>query len=88
MAAGDGEDEAVNVGEWCELLDERLERLDGFVGKLKEELSIASDREEAEARREEDLIQEQKFRRRIEEEVKIEEMKMGMKKKGFEFSRD
>ena len=88
MAAGDGEDEAVNVGEWCELLDERLERFDGFVGKLKEELSIASDREEAEARREEYLIQEQKFRRRIEDEVKIEEMKMGMKKKGFEFSRD
>ena len=88
MAAGDGQDEAVNVGEWCELLDERLERFDEFVGKLKEELSIASDREEAEARREEDLIQEQKFRRRIEEEVKKEEMKMGMKKKGFEFSRD
>ena len=47
-----------------------------------------SDREEAEARRKEDLIQEERFRRRMEEEVKIEEMKMEMKKKGFEFSRD
>ena len=63
-------------------------RPDGFVGKLKEELSIASNREEAEARRKEDLIQEERFRRRMEEEVKIEEMKMEMKKKGFEFSRD
>ena len=54
---------------------------------MKEELSIESDREEAEARRKEDLIQEERFKRRM-EEVKIEEMKMEMKKKGFEFSRD
>ena len=84
MVPGDNEDEPVNVGEWCELLDEHLSRSDGFVGKLKEELSIASDREEAEARREEDLIQEERFRRRMEEEVKTEEMKMQLKKKGFE----
>ena len=88
MVAGDKEDEAANVGEWCELLNERLARFDRFVGKLKEELSIASDREEAEAERKEDLIQEERFRKRMEEEVKIEEMKMEMKKKGFEFSRD
>ena len=68
------------------MLDERLARL-MFFGKFKKELSIASDREEAEARRKEDLIQEERFRRRM-EEVKIEEMKMEMKKKGFEFSRD
>ena len=85
---GDKEDEAVNIGEWCELLDERLAGFDGFVRKLKEELSIASDREEAEARSKEDLIQEEKLRRRIEEEVKIAEMKKEMKKNGFEFSRD
>ena len=88
MVAGDKEDEPVNVGESCELLDEGLARFDGFVGKLKEEPSIASDREEVEARRKEDLIQEERFRRRMEEEVKIEEMKMEMKKKGSEFSRD
>ena len=56
MVAGDKEDEPVNVGECCELLDEGLVRFDGFVGKLKEEPSIASDREEVEARRKEDLI--------------------------------
>ena len=66
MVAGNEDDEAVNVGEWCELLDECLVRFDEFVRKLKEEISIASERKE----------------------VKIEEMKMEMKKKGFEFSRD
>ena len=55
---------------------------------MKEELSIASDSEEAESRRKEDLIQEERFRRRMEEEVRIQEMKMEMKKKVFEFSRD
>ena len=44
--------------------------------------------EEAETRRKADLIQEESFRRRIEEVVKIEEMKMEMKEKSFEFSRD
>ena len=88
MIAGNEEDEAVNVGEWSELLDERLARFDGFVGKLKEESSIASDIEGAEARRKEDLIQEDsgRFRKRVEEEVKIKEMNMEIKKKGFEFS--
>ena len=47
---------------------------------MKEELSIASDREEAEAKRKEDLVKEERFRRRMEEKVKIEEMKMEMKK--------
>ena len=83
MVAGDEEDEAVNVGECCELLDERLARFDEFVRKLKEELTIASDRKEAEARRKEDLIQEERLRRRMEEGLKIEQMKMEMKKRIF-----
>ena len=67
-------------------MDERLARFARFIGKLKEELSIARDRQEAEAGRKKDLIQQESFRRRIEEEVKIEEMNMGMKKKDFKFS--
>ena len=35
MVAGEEEDELVNVGKCCELLDERLARFDGFVGKFK-----------------------------------------------------
>ena len=87
MVADDKEDEAINIDQWCELLGKCLARFDGFVGKLKEELSIASDRQEAETRQKEDLIQEERFRRRM-QEVKIEEMKMEIKKKDFEFSRN
>ena len=46
MVAGDKKDEAVNIGEWCELLNERLARFDWFNRKLKEEVSIASETEE------------------------------------------
>ena len=68
LVAGDEEDEEVSVGEWCELLDERLARFDGFVGKFKR-LSIADEREEAEGRRKVDLIQKERFRKRMEEEM-------------------
>ena len=51
----------VNAGEWCELLNENLARSDGFVRKLKEELYIVSNREEAEVGRKEGLIQEESF---------------------------
>ena len=67
-------------------MDECLARFDRFVGKLKEQRSIARNREEAEAGRKKDLIQKERFRRRMEEEVKIEEMNMGMKTKDFKFS--
>ena len=66
----------VNAGEWCELLSQGLARSNGLVRKLKEELSIVSGREESEVRRKEGLIQEEKFRRKMEEEKKTEEMKM------------
>ena len=88
MIADYKKDKAVNVGEQCELLDEGLARFDGFVGKLKEDLSIASDREEAEAKPNEDLILEERFRRKMKQEAKIEQMKMEVKKNGFELSTD
>ena len=50
VADDEEEEEVINVGEWCELMDEHLARFDGFIGKLKEELSNASDKEEVEAR--------------------------------------
>ena len=86
MVVGDEKDETVNVGKCCELLDERLVRSDEFVGQLKEELSIASYRDEAEAIWKENLIQEQRITRRREKEVKIEEIEIQMIKKGSEFS--
>lgn len=79
MVADDEEEEVVNVSEWCELIDEPLARFDGFIGKLKKELSTASDKERVQARWKEDLIHEERFQKRIEEEMKIEEMKMEVK---------
>ena len=67
MVAGEGEEEVVNAGEWCELTDESLARFVGFVGKLKEELCIGSDRGDAEARWKEDSTQKERFWRRMEE---------------------
>ena len=61
-------------------MDEHLTKFDGFVGKLKKEISVASDGEEPEARQKEDLIQKKSFGGRMEEEMKIGEMK----EKGFE----
>ena len=83
MVASDEEDEVLNVGKWCKLLDERLTRFDGFVEKLKDELSIASDRQEAEARRKEDLIQEERFRRRM-GEMRSRRNEDGGEEKSFE----
>ena len=88
MVADYEKDKAVNVGEQCEFLDEGLARFDGFVGKLKDGLSIASDRQEEEAKLNEDLILEERFRRRMKEEVKVEQMKTEVKKNGFELSTD
>ena len=75
MVAGNEENKAVNVVKWCELLDKRLVGFDGIVVKLKEELSITSEREreETKAKRKESLIQEERFMRTIGGEVNKEE---------------
>ena len=82
LVAGDKEDEEVSVGEWCELLDERLARFDGFVGKFKR-LSIANEREEVEARRKVDLKQKERFRKRMEEEMEDRRNEDRDEEKGF-----
>ena len=83
MVAGDEENKVVNVVKWCELLDKRLVGFDGIVGKLKDELSITSEREEAKAKRKESLIQEERFMGTIDEEVNKEETRSRCKKGGF-----
>lgn len=47
------EEQAVNIGEWFELMEEQQVHW-----KIKRELSIESDREKAETRYKDDLIQE------------------------------
>ena len=73
MVAGYDEKASVNIGNWCDLLDKLLAKFDGFVGKLKASIGKTEKR-----------FDRGRFRKRMEEEVKIEEMKM--KAKGFESS--
>ena len=77
MVAGYDENGSVNIGNWCDLLDELLARFDGFVGKLKGSIDKMEKRFDT-----------GRFRKRMEEKVKIEEMKVNMKEKGFEFIRN
>ena len=46
VVAGKENNEAVNYGEWCELLNDCLPRFDGFIRNLKKGLTIVSERDE------------------------------------------
>ena len=58
-----------------------MERHQELVDRLKGCLEDLREQKEAEIRKKEDEMQEERFKRRIEEELKIEEMKLEMKKK-------
>ena len=58
-----------------------MERHQELIDRLKGCLEDIREQKEAEIRKKEDEMQEERFKRRIEEELKIEEMKLEMKKK-------
>ena len=58
-----------------------MERHQELVDRLKGCLEDLREQKEPEIRKKEDEMQEERFKRRIEEELKIEEMKLEMKKK-------
>ena len=70
------------------MLDQRVPRFDGFVGKLKGNFLLQVIKRKQRQDEKEDTMQKEMFRRRMEEVVKIEEITMEMKRKGFEFTRD
>ena len=73
--------EYVIVDEWVSITNEKMERHQELVDRLKGCLEDLREQKEAEIRKKEDEMQEESFKRRIEEELKIEEMKLEMKKK-------
>ena len=80
MRIGDNiEDEIAD--EWFNITKEKMERYQELVDRLKGCLEDLREKKEAEIRKKEDKMQEEGFKRRIEEELKIEEMKLEMKKK-------
>ena len=73
--------EYVIVDEWVSITNEKMERHQELVDRLKGCLEDLREQKEAEIRKKEDEMQEERFKRRIEEQLKIEEMKLEMKKK-------
>ena len=72
-----------NLEEWSSIMEEKMAHFDNVVYRLKSSISNGEKKEEAKAKHEENIIQEM-FRRRMQEELKIQEMKLQMKSKEYE----
>ena len=73
-----------NLKEWSSFMGEKMTRFDDVDNRLKSEISNVEKKEEAKAKHEENITQEEMFRRRMQEEFKIQEMKLQMKSKEYE----
>ena len=80
MKIGDKVEDAI-VDESINITNKKMERYQELVDRLKGCLEDLREWKEAEIRKKEDEMQEERFTRRMEEELKIEEMKMELKKK-------
>ena len=72
-----------NLEEWSSATEEKMACFDNGVDRLKSAISNVEKKEEAEAKHEENIIQEEMFRRRTQEELKIQETKLQMKSKEY-----
>ena len=80
MMIADNVEDAI-VDEWVSITKEKMERYQELVDQLKGCLEDSPENKEAEIRNKEDVMQEERFKRRMKKELKIEEMKLEMKKK-------
>ena len=78
------ESEMGNLEEWSGVMEEKMVHFDDAVSRLKIAISNVEKKEEAKALHEENINQEEMFRRRMEEELKIQEMKLQIKSKVYE----
>ena len=78
------EGEVVDLEEWSSVMKEKMTSFDDVVDRLKSAISNVEKKEEIKAKPEENIIQEEMFRRRMQEELKIQEMKLQMKSKEYE----
>ena len=77
MNDNDVEDEILD--EWVKITNEKMETYQELVDQLKGCLEDLRENKEAEIWKKEDEMQEESFKRRMEEELKIEEIKLEMK---------
>ena len=73
-----------NLEQFSNVMEEKMARFDDVVGRLKSPISNVEKKEVAKAKQEENIIQEEMLRRRMQEELKIQEMKFQMKFKEYE----
>ena len=64
-----------NLKEWSSFMEEKMTGFDDVDDRLRSEISNVEKKEEAKAKHKENIIQEEMFRRRMQEEFKIQEMK-------------
>ena len=62
-----------NLEEWSSIMEEEMAHFDDVVGRLNSAISNVEKKEEIKAKYEENIIQEEMFRRRMQEELKIHE---------------
>ena len=70
------EGEMGNLEEWSSDMEEKMAHFDDAVDRLKSAISNVKKKEEAKAKHEENIIQGKMFRRRMQEKLKIEKMKL------------
>ena len=73
-----------NLEKWSSKLEERVLRNDVLVYKLRNEVRPTMKKEENLEKQKEEERHEKKFRRRMEEELKIEKIKLKIQKKSYE----
>ena len=78
------EGELENLEEQSSIMKDKIARFDDVLNRLKTAISNVEKKEEVKAKHEENIIQEEMFRRRMQEELKIQEMKLQMKSKGYD----
>ena len=74
-------EESKAIDEFTAKIEGNMARFDDFVSKLEKSVKRLNDGEQAETRSKVDQEQKENFRRRYEEEMRLEEMRMEMRKK-------
>ena len=73
-------EEASDIDAYAEQLEERISQFDAVISSLERAIKLLADSAEAKSRRREDQEQEVEFRRKLEQEKQLEEMRMEMRK--------
>ena len=73
-------EEASDIDAYAEQPEERISQFDAVISSLKRAIQLLADSAKAKSRRREDQEQEVEFRRKLEQEKQLEEMRMKMRK--------